>query len=189
LFCSAYNTLFNVSTPDNYLILDSVVTPIAPGFYTSNSIVSVVDGIFKAVDPSSGVTYNSTTGIASFNLGSHVLTSTILSVDMLGIRSSTATGVFQCLINTTFPAVLNFYSPEISCDAMRTTNRNQLNATPFLTMPLYSQNNSLNYFQSNFPIELNCTTTNLSRLTIFIRDSRGLAVQNPSEYQLQLVFY
>ena len=139
--------------------------------------------------PISGVTYNSTTGIASFNLGSHVLTSTILSVDILGIRSSTATGVFQSLINTTFPAVLNFYSPEISCDAMRTTNRNQLNATPFLTMPLYAQNNNLNYFQSNFPIELNCTTTNLSRLTIFIRDSRGLAVQNPSEYQLQLVFY
>ena len=189
LYCMAYNTLFNLTAPDNYLIINSVAFPITPGYYTSSSIVSVMDLILKGIDPSLGVTYNAITGIASFVLGTRVLSSTALAIDMLGIKSSTATGSFQTTINTTFPAVLNFYSPEVACDAMRTTNRNQLNATPFLSMPLYAQNNTLNYHQSNFPIELNCTTTNMSRLTIFIRDSRGLAIQNPSEYQIQLVFY
>jgi hypothetical protein len=189
LYCMSYNTLYNVTAPDNTLIINSVAFTITPGYYTSSSIVSVVDIILKGIDPSLGVSYNAITGVASFVLGTRVLSSTTFAFEMLGIKTSTATGSFQSVINTTFPAVLNFYSPEISCDAMRSTNRNQLNATPFLSMPLYAPNNTLNYHQSNFPIKLNCTTTNLSRLTIFLRDGRGLTVQNPSEYQIQLVFY
>ena len=189
LFCMTYNTLFNVISPSNALVIDGNTTTLSPGYYTGSSIVNSVDATLKAIDPSLGVTYNSISGNASFILGTHTITSTPLSFEMLGIKAATASGNFQTTINTTYPAVLSFHSPELSCDSMRTTNRNQLDATPFLTVPLYAQYNSLNYYQSNFQIELNCSTTNMSRLTIFLRDSRGLAIQNPSEYQLQLVFY
>ena len=189
LFCMTYNTLFNVISPYNTLVIDGNTISISPGYYTGSSIVNSVDVTLKTIDPSLGVTYNSISGNASFILGAHTITSTPLSFEMLGIKAASATGSFQTTINTTYPAVLSFHSPELSCDSMRTTNRNQLDATPFLTVPLYAQYNNLNYYQSNFPIELSCTTTNMSRLTIFMRDSRGLAIQNPSEYQLQLLFY
>ncbi len=187
-FVLLFNTMFNVTSQNNGFVLDGITRTVPRGYYTSSSIVVAMDTLLKSIDVATGVVYNSTTGIASWTLGSHILTPSAMSA-VLGTTVTSYTGNFHSFINTSYPQIVQFYSPELSTDSQRTTNRTSLDATPFLIVPLFASYNSLNYYQPNFPLVLNCATSAITRISIYLRDSLGNPLENISDYQLSLTFF
>ncbi len=185
-FVLLFNTMFNVTSQNNGFVFDGVNRTVPRGYYTSSSIVVAMDTLLKSIDAATGVVYNSSTGIASWTLGSHILTPSAMSA-ILG--TTTCTGIFSSFINTSYPQIVQFYSPELSTDSQRTTNRTSVDATPFLIVPLFASYNSLNYYQPNFPLLLSCSTSTVSKITIYLRDSLGAPLENVSDYQMSLTFF
>ena len=187
-FVLLFNTMYNLTSQNNGFVLDGVNRTVPRGYYNSSSFVLAMDTLLKSIDAATSVVYNSATGIANWMLGSHILNPSTMSA-VLGTTVTSYTGNFQSFINTSYPQIVQFYSPELSTDSQRTTNRTSVDATPFLIVPLFATYNSLNYYQPNFPMLLSCSTSTVTKITIYLRDSLGAPLENISDYQLSLTFF
>lgn len=189
-----YNTFQNVTSEQNTIVVDGIAKTIAAGNYTQQSLVAAVDAKLKEVDTGIGVVWSSTTYTATWTLGGRTIDKTNTTMRyLLGLNDlSTLTGTFSSFVNVTSPNSIHFYSPELQSgtDVYRRTNRNNIHATPFLSMPVYGAYQTLNYYQSNFPLEIKCEIPQtLQRLTIYCEDAVGRSVVNQTEFQIQLSFF
>ena len=95
---------------------------------------------------------------------------------------------FYTIINLGSPSCISFYSPQLQHPSVVRTNRRQIQYNSFLTVPIFSAYNQLNYYEPN-NLYFNCTKSVLNRINLHLRDEQGEKLYNLTDYIISLTFY
>ena len=136
-----------------------------------------------------GVSYSSNTGLANWVLGNRIL-GPDTAKHLIGVYEN-STGNFQSSFNTSFPQTCHIYSPELSgVDVQRSTNRNQVDQCPLFVIPIFAEQNGLNYYQPSVQNVVSVETTSLERFSLQFKDAQGNPIENmTTDYQLHVTFF
>ena len=193
-FVQIYNTFWNVTTLNNeFAVTDGTTVStrqITPGHYTGTSLATATNTLLQGISATLGVTFDAATGLLNWTLPApYSLVQGKSSDKLIGI-GSVLTGTFSSVPNTTSPNSVQFFSPDLQGnDQSYFTNNDSKHLFPFLTVPVFAQFGSSNYYQSNFPIVVHTQSNCLQKFTIQLLDGEGNFLRNSIDYQLHLTFY
>lgn len=187
-----YNTFFNIDSKNNVLRMDAVNLVIVPGYYTQATLAAAIDVKMKTVDAATSCVWSPTALTATWTLGAHTLSNANSTIrDCVGITelAATLTGTLTTRLNTSGPQSVLFDCPELSISEQRSVHRRSLHSSPFLSVPVYAGYQTINYYQTNFPIVLPCDSSGgVSVLTISYTDGQGRELLGGIDYQMPLTF-
>ena len=182
-----FNTFFNI-TNLSITIDGNIIKTIPNGYYTKEELVTEIDSKIKEVDANIGCIFNTSTNLVDWNILSHSIQTN--NSHTLGMYSQKV-GSFSTLFNTSAPHTVEFFSPQLKgSDVYRRTNRNQIDATPLAVVPIFSDHNTLNFWQPTYPLAVDLDNVGqISRLNVSMRNTLGEILDNASDYQIHLTFY
>ena len=195
-FVQLYNTFWNVTTLNNeFSVSDGAVIStrqLTPGHYSGATLATAINTLLQAISATLTVTFDTSTNLLNWTLPApYSLVLGKSSDKLLGIAGlTTLTGTFTSIPNTTTPNSVQFFSPELQGnDQSYYTNNDSKHLCPFLTVPVFAQFGSSNYYQSNYPILVHTQSNCLQRFTIQLLDGEGNALQNAIDHQVSLTFF
>ena len=194
-YVQIYNTFFTVTTKNNeWAVTDGTmiyIRTLTPGHYTGISLAAAINTQLQGLDTSLSASFNETTSNIDWVLAApYSLVQGTSSDRLFGSENTTAlTGTFSTIPNLTEPNTVQFTSPELQGnDQSFFTNNDSKHMFPFLSVPIFAQFGSSNYYQSNYPIVLHTQASCLQKFTIRLLDGEGNQIENAVDYQISLTF-
>lgn len=191
-----YNTFYNVLEGMNngfFVKFGGVdyYKALTPGYYSPSQLIAALNTKLKEVDASLGVT-NPAGREAAWTLPGATITA--VSYELFGLKEG-QTGSFTTMVNTSLPQSISFFSPELSPQGGSRFARTRADVwnvgedlEPLVTVPIFSANEGLNYWQPNYETWTTCPRTGLSSFHLELRlgGRTGTLAAGAIDYQIHL---